>query len=91
MNSEYPYVVLYEEKWTTEDLYEIFTCEFLEDIDMEPLTEEQTEKLFGKFWKDKHEQLIDANPPSEWGSPYHDIIGDWVSANEDFIKSFAQN
>lgn len=90
MKTEYPYRVLYEVKWTTEDLFEIFV-DYLEDIDMEPLTDQQQEKLFNRCWNETKDELIDAEPPSEWGSPYHDIIAEWVRTNEDFLKFCAIN
>lgn len=81
MNTEFPSVVLYQVKWTTDDLYEHFFLDAIEN-ERDDLTEEECEELFVQMWNDKREELIDAEPPSEWENPYYDIMINWLYENE---------
>ena len=74
-----PEEVILHSLWSTKDLYDIFFDYFIDEFgDLQIWSSEELEEIFTQMWNEKKEDFFKANPPSEWGSPYHEIIADWI-------------
>jgi len=74
-----PQEVVYKCEITTEDLYDIFFNEFIEEYgDLQIWDGDELEEIFTEMWEQKKKQFYRASPPSEWGWEHEDIIRQWV-------------